>query len=48
MPSEMHAMYETQLKPRILRLGIGGGVLLEEAECIRGRGVAASSRSFLT
>jgi competence/damage-inducible protein CinA-like protein len=29
VPSEMHAMFETQIRPRVLALGIAGGVYLE-------------------
>src|SRR5262245_17888029 len=29
VPSEMHAMYEEQVKPRLLAQGMGGGVLVQ-------------------
>jgi nicotinamide-nucleotide amidase len=29
VPSEMYAMFETEVKPRLLRLGLGGGVLVQ-------------------
>jgi nicotinamide-nucleotide amidase len=29
VPSEMFAMYETQVKPRLLAMGLGGGVLVQ-------------------
>src|SRR5437879_5906352 len=29
VPSEMYAMFETQVKPRVLALGLGGGVLVQ-------------------
>ncbi|MFN4258051.1 MAG: competence/damage-inducible protein A [Gemmataceae bacterium] len=28
-PSEMHAMFENQIQPRLLRLGLGGGLLIQ-------------------
>src|SRR5207244_7283931 len=29
VPSEMHAMYEDEVKPRLLKLGLGGGVQIQ-------------------
>src|SRR5262245_37895287 len=29
VPSEMYAMFEAQVRPRLLRLGLGGGVLVQ-------------------
>lgn len=29
VPAEMYAMYETQVKPRLLQLGLGGGIVVQ-------------------
>jgi nicotinamide-nucleotide amidase len=47
VPSEMFAMYETQLKPRIEKLGIGGGVLIERKLNAFGLGESAIEQKLM-
>jgi nicotinamide-nucleotide amidase len=47
VPSEMYAMYETQLKPRLLHLGLGGGVLVQRKINCFGAGESAVEEKLL-
>jgi nicotinamide-nucleotide amidase len=47
VPSEMYAMYETQVKPRLLALGLGGGVLVQRKVNCFGAGESAVEERLL-
>jgi nicotinamide-nucleotide amidase len=47
VPSEMMAMFETEVKPRLGRLGIGGGVLVERRINCFGAGESAVEQKLL-
>ena len=41
VPSEMYAMFDTQVKPRLLQMGLGGGVLVQRKLNVFGAGESA-------
>ncbi len=47
VPAEMHAMFETQLRPRLLTLGLGGGVLVQRKINVFGAGESAIEEKLL-
>jgi nicotinamide-nucleotide amidase len=47
VPSEMYAMYETQVKPRLLALGLAGGVLVQRKINCFGAGESAVEEKLL-
>jgi nicotinamide-nucleotide amidase len=47
VPSEMYAMYQTQVKPRLLSLGLGGGVLVQRKINCFGAGESAVEEKLL-
>jgi nicotinamide-nucleotide amidase len=47
VPSEMYAMYETQVKPRLRTLGLGGGVLVQRKINCFGAGESAVEEKVL-
>jgi nicotinamide-nucleotide amidase len=47
VPSEMYAMFESQVKPRILQMGFGGGVLVQRKINCFGAGESAVEEKLL-
>ncbi len=47
VPTEMHAMYEKQVKPRVTQLGLGSGVLIERKLNAFGAGESAVEQKLL-
>ncbi len=47
VPSEMYAMFESQVKPRLLRMGFGGGVLVQRKVNCFGAGESAVEEKLL-
>ena len=47
IPSEMHAMYESQVQPRLLELGFSGGVLVQRKINCFGAGESAVEQKLL-
>lgn len=47
VPSEMHAMFETLVKPRLLSFGLGGGVLVQRKINCFGSGESAVEQKLL-
>jgi nicotinamide-nucleotide amidase len=46
VPAEMYAMFETQIRPRLLRLGLGGGVLVQRKINAFGAGESAVEKKL--
>src|SRR5439155_16140060 len=47
VPSEMYAMFETCVKPRLLSIGLGGGVLVQRKINCFGSGESAVEQKLL-
>src|SRR5262249_36572054 len=47
VPSELFAMYESQVKPRLLDMGLGGGVLVQRKINCFGAGESAAEEKLL-
>jgi nicotinamide-nucleotide amidase len=47
VPSEMYAMFESQVRPRLARLGLGGGVLIQRKINCFGAGESAVEEKLL-